>query len=112
LSHFLMIKGIDIVAVQHDVIVEFRRHLRRCRCHKPRVIDVNYFCRGKSETSVSRSGNDVTIYCESWNRAIGDGEPAITRARAPRHWRPFPSANCGRQCDTRSQSCRPIPSRS
>jgi len=36
LGHFLERKGVTIVAVQPETITEFRRHLKCCRCPKPR----------------------------------------------------------------------------
>jgi len=36
LGHLLKSKGVALVAVQPDTIAEFRRHLKRCRCPKPR----------------------------------------------------------------------------
>lgn len=36
LGHFLERRNVTIVAVQPDTIADFRRHLKRCRCPKPR----------------------------------------------------------------------------
>jgi hypothetical protein len=36
LGHFLKSRDVAVVAVQPDTIAEFRRHLKRCRCPKPR----------------------------------------------------------------------------
>lgn len=36
LGHFLKINGVALAAVQPDIVVEFRHHLKRCRCPKPR----------------------------------------------------------------------------
>jgi site-specific recombinase XerD len=36
LGHFLKIKGVDLAALGPDIVVEFRQHLKRCRCPKPR----------------------------------------------------------------------------
>lgn len=54
LGHFLKIRGVDLVAVQPDTVVEFRQHLKRCRCPKAeRRKDRRYGsrCRGFSQVS-------------------------------------------------------------
>ncbi|HEY5959720.1 MAG TPA: tyrosine-type recombinase/integrase [Polyangiaceae bacterium] len=81
LGHFVEIRGIDIVAVSPDVIIEFRRHLKRCRCPKPRGRKSEDTIRGaESFLRYLRSAGIIAEYARQSVPPLVDGF---------RHWLSF-----------------------